>query len=73
MHTTTGEDEDKGTTIYPAFKPEPMGLFPTLNNLNSVVDLGLSQLPINTPNALVSLLMVYHNTLLRQLEQTKDQ
>lgn len=71
MQKTPGDDENTGT--YPPFKPEPMGLFPTLDNLNSVVDLGLSQLPINTPNALVSLLMVYHNTLLRQLEQTKDQ
>lgn len=47
---------------------KPMGLFPTLDNCQSVVDLALSQLPINTPNAIVGLLMTYHNTLLKELK-----
>lgn len=40
-------------------------LFPTMDTLESVVELGMSQLPITTPNALMSILNTYHNTLLK--------
>lgn len=63
--------QEENERRYPAFRPVPMPLFPVLDNLNAVVDLGISQLPINTPNALVGLLMTYHNTLLKQLKDTE--
>jgi hypothetical protein len=52
-------------------KATKMGLYPTLESLQSVIDLGMSQLPILDQNALYSLLMVYHNTLLAQVEACK--
>lgn len=67
MPETTHEN---GSDVrYPAFRPVPMPLFPVLDNLNAVVDLGISQLPINNTNQLISLLMTYHNTLIKQLEE----
>lgn len=48
----------------PALRAEPLGLYPTLGSLQEVVDLGDSQLPITNRNALNTLLMTYHNTLL---------
>jgi hypothetical protein len=56
------------STEQPVVRPVPMGLFPTLNSLQSVIDLALSQLPLQTPNSIVSLLMIYHNTLLKELQ-----
>lgn len=44
-----------------------MALFPTLDSLQAVVDLAVSQLPLNNKNNAISVLMVYHNTLLAQL------
>jgi hypothetical protein len=42
-----------------------MGLFPTLGSLQEVVDLANSMLPITSKNDMFSLLMTYHNTLLK--------
>lgn len=53
--------------MIPAFRPVPAPLYPTLDNLESVVMLGNSQLPITSVNQLRVLLMVYHNTLLKVL------
>lgn len=64
-------DSSQENKKYPAFRPVHLALFPVLDNLNAVVDLGISQLPIMTPNALVSLLGVYHNTLIKQLSETQ--
>ena len=50
-------------------RAHPMNLFPTMVTLGSVVELGISQLPIMTPNALVCLLMTYHNTLLATIDR----
>ena len=47
----------------------PMGLFPTLNNLNEVVELGYSKLPEISRNELFSLMMTYQNTLLNELSK----
>lgn len=44
-----------------------MGLFPTLGSLQEVVDFADSKLPITDRNEMFSLLMTYHNTLLKQL------
>lgn len=45
--------------------PTPMGLFPTMESLQSVVDLAYSQMPITNSNQMLGLLMTYHNTLLK--------
>jgi hypothetical protein len=46
-----------------------MALFPTLGSLQEVVDFSESKLPIKDKNELFSLLMTYHNTLIKQLNQ----
>jgi hypothetical protein len=43
----------------------PMALFPTLGSLQEVVDLANSMLPITSKNDMFSLLMTYHNTMLK--------
>lgn len=52
----------------PPLRAVRMGLFPTMNNLNEVVALANSKLPITDPNELQTLLFTYHNTLLKELE-----
>jgi hypothetical protein len=42
-----------------------MGLFPTMGSLQEVIDFADSKLPIMDKNDLFSLLMTYHNTLLK--------
>lgn len=70
MNTTTKkENSDK----HPALRPVHLGLFPTLDTLESVVDLGISQLPITSANQLVTVLMTYHNTLLKIQHEIKNQ
>lgn len=44
---------------------KPMNLFPTMGSLREAVELAESKLPITDKNELVSLLMTYHNTLLK--------
>lgn len=51
--------------LQPQLRAVPMTLFPTAGTLNEVVDLGESRLPITNSNDLFSLLMQYHNTLLK--------
>lgn len=46
-----------------------MTLFPTMGSLQEVVDLAESKMPITSRNELVSLLMTYHNTILKELKQ----
>ena len=45
----------------------PMTVFPTMGSLQEVIDLANAQLPISDQNVLFSLLMTYHNTLLREV------
>lgn len=44
---------------------KPMSLFPTMGSLKEVVDYSESKLPITDKNELFTLLMTYHNTLLK--------
>jgi hypothetical protein len=53
----------------PPLRAERMGLFPTCESLSDAVRLAESQLPITDQNKLFSLLMTYHNTLLRQVQR----
>ena len=47
---------------------EPQKLYPTMDSLQEVKNFAESRLPINTPNELHSLLMLYHNTFLQVLK-----
>jgi len=53
----------------PPIRAVHMDLFPTLNNLNEVVELGYSRIPGISRNELFSLLMTYQNTLLNELSK----
>jgi hypothetical protein len=53
-------------------RPVRLGLFPSLDSLDAVIDLGLSQLPITNPNQLVGLLMTYHNSLVQVIEKEQE-
>lgn len=46
-----------------------MSLFPTMDSLDAVLNLGLAQFPENTHHSLKGLLMTYQNTLINQLEK----
>jgi len=52
-----------------SLKPVPMSLYPTMNSLQEVVNLATSKIPVVHQNDMVSLLMTYQNTLLKQLEK----
>ena len=56
-------------TLEPHLRAVPMGLFPTLGSLQEVVDFADSKLPITSKNELCSLLMIYHNTLLKVVQE----
>jgi hypothetical protein len=47
-----------------ALRAVPMALYPTLDSLESVVHLAVSQVPM-TPNEVVTMLFTYHNTMLK--------
>ena len=53
------------SNLQPLLRAVPMALFPTLGSLQEVVDFAESKLPITDKNELFSLLMTYHNTLLK--------
>ena len=50
--------------VEPPIPVVPMTLFPTMGSLQEVIDLAQSKLPVQDSNAMHSILMVYHNTLL---------
>lgn len=49
----------------------PKPLYPTLGSLQEVLDLANSKTPINQWNEVHSLLMTYHNSLLKVISDTK--
>lgn len=53
----------------PAILVVPMNLFPTMNSLQEVMDLGASKMPINQWNEMHNLICVYHNTLLKVIAE----
>lgn len=53
------------SVLQPPLRAVPMSLFPTLGSLQEVVDFADSKLPITDKNEVFSLLMTYHNTLLK--------
>ena len=54
-------------TQLPYLSTAVMPLFPTLDSLQEVVDFAESKLPINSRNDIYTLLMIYHNTLLKEI------
>jgi hypothetical protein len=55
----------------PSIRTVPMNLFPTLGSLQEVVDLAESKVPVTSRNEMYSLLMTYHNSLLKVIEDEK--
>lgn len=49
-------------------KPEPVPLFPVESSLDDAWELLVSRLPITDVNELKASLMMYHNTLLSELD-----
>lgn len=57
----------------PAILAVHQNLYPTLDSLQDVLDLGASKMPINQWNEMVAILGCYHNTLLKVIkEQNND-
>ena len=56
-------------TPYPPLRAVHMGVFPTLESLQGVIDLSEACLPLTTKNEVYALLMVYHNTLLKSISK----
>lgn len=52
-----------------SLKPVPMTLYPTMGSLQEVVNLATSRIPVAHKNEMVSILMTFQNTLLKQLEK----
>lgn len=50
-------------------KPVPQSLFKTANSLDAVITYANAQLPTVDRNVLYALFMMYHNTLLDQVDQ----
>jgi len=44
----------------------PMVVYPTLGSLQEVVDLANSKVPVSSKNEMYAMLMIYHNTLLKE-------
>ena len=53
--------------IYPPIRAVYMGIFPSYNSLNEVMALAFTKFPPEQHNLLYSVLMSYHNTLLKEL------
>lgn len=51
-------------------RPEHMSLYPTMDSCPEAIAYIEQQAPLSTPNEIFSALMLYHNTLLKQLSDT---
>jgi hypothetical protein len=56
-----------------SLRAHPLNVFPTLGSLQEVIDLAESKMPITDKNEMRSLLMTYHNSLLKVLNDEKNQ
>lgn len=50
--------------------PETMTLYPTMDSLVEAVAYIEAQCPVDAPNKLFPLLMMYHNTLIKELNSS---
>lgn len=55
----------------PNIRAVTMNLFPTMDSLQSAVDFAESKLPIKDKNEMFSVLMIYHNTLLKAANESR--
>ena len=46
-----------------------MSLYPTMNSIQEVMDLGMSKIPINQWNDMHALLCIFQNTLLKVIQE----
>lgn len=53
----------------PVVRAEHMSLYPTMDSTTEAIAYIESQIPVTTPNEIFSLLMIYHNTLLKQINE----
>lgn len=51
-------------------RPEHMSLYPTMDSIPEAIAFIEQQAPLKTPNEIFSALMLYHNSLLKQLSDT---
>ena len=51
---------------------EHMSLYPTMDSVTEAICFIEQQAPLSTPNEIFSALMLYHNTLLKQLSQAAN-
>lgn len=58
-------------SVEPGIKPVPNRLYPTMDSLQSAVDLAFSQTPEVPQNTVLRLLMIYHNTLLAAIKKAE--
>jgi hypothetical protein len=65
MQTTPNKD-----SLKPPIRAVTMEVFPTMDSLRDVVELGYTKLPLTDRNELYSLLITYHNTLLHTLQRS---
>lgn len=52
--------------------PEHMSLYPTMDSVVDAITYIESQVPVVTANRMFNLLMIYHNTLIKQLNEQKS-
>ena len=50
-------------------RPEHMSLYPTMDSVTEAICFIEQQAPLSTPNEIFSALMLYHNSLLAQLDR----
>ena len=58
-------------SLTPPIRAVPMALFPAMNSLQEAVTYADSKVPVISHNEMFSLLMTYHNTLLKVIEDQK--
>lgn len=56
-------------TLPTSMQPKPLPIFPTMGSLQEVHDLAEARLPLTHKNEITALFNIYHNTLLKVLNQ----
>lgn len=69
--TQPSKNNDKDKELNPLLRAVQMSLFPSMDSLDEVISLAESKLPITDKNELISLMMMYHNTLLNQINNER--
>lgn len=69
--TTKPNKSNSGESIT-ALRAVPMSVFPTLTSLDEAMNTALAATPVVSKNEMRTLIMSYHNTLLAELNKTKE-